>query len=288
MTGMLEMKNWLTFCVLAAAVISAGSAFALPDLTDTQAAQLATADDESSVIDGPALYPLLDNVSDWPAGDESGAVVPDYSAIQADPAKYRGQIFLIEGQVAGPVQPIKTLRPGPWGETIEQWTIKHGPEWDDVAVVYVANPAKDVMPQTRVRMPARFYKIWNTSDRDGEASTFLVFVGNESKLGKQATQGVDLGDGGSGRAPQLIIGGTLLLGGLAFTFFWRRLRRAGSKELKSAQIMRKRREARALEQGEASSDEVEPEPPILPEDPDAALEELAKRRGDNHQPGGAG
>src|SRR5690606_37774103 len=133
----------------------AQAAFALPGLTESQTQQLATADDESATIDGPALYPLLENVTQWRHGDESGATVPDFAAIEADPAAHRGQVFLIEGQVAGPVVPIPTLRPGPWGETIEQWTIKHGPDWDDVVVVYVAQPAEDVLPRTRVRMPAR-------------------------------------------------------------------------------------------------------------------------------------
>ncbi len=270
---------WLLCGVWVAAMLVAGRAHALPALTETQQQQLATTEDGNSVVDGPGLYPLLDNVSQWPDRVETGAAVPDYDAIAEHPEKYRGGLFLLEGEVAGPVQSIRPLRPGPWGDTIEQWTIKHGPDWEDVAVVYLANPAPDVRPRTRVRMPARFYKVWAEPDQDGNPSEFLVFVAQSSKLGKEATMGVDIGNSGSGfGGPAMVIGGTLILGALAFSFFWRRLRAAGSRELRSAELTRRRREAREAELKE--SGEIEAIEPNLPEDPDSALDELARRHGE--------
>jgi len=175
----------LILVVLGAAVSS------LTPLTDAQRAQLDTAEDFTQRFDTAALYPLLHNAAQWTPGDEAGAAVPDYGQIQADPKRHRGEAFLIEGLFAG-VPEGETLRirslsrPGPWDGKLEQWVVVVDPdsEADEVAVVYLTDPPPHPREGTRVRMPARFYKVLDDFDRSPtpRPTQYLTFVGRGAEV----------------------------------------------------------------------------------------------------------
>lgn len=150
-----------------------------PPLTDTQRAQLDSATDFGPANDEAALYPLLENALLWIPGDESGAAVPDYAALLADPTAYRGDLFLIEGDFAGRPRAIPLARPGDWGSELTEWVLRVREDPDEVAVIYFVDPDGALQPLPRgtpVRVAARFYKAWSDRDLSNRPTDFLLFV----------------------------------------------------------------------------------------------------------------
>jgi len=156
---------------------------AVPDLTEPQLQQLAMARDGAVTWDEPALYPLLTNVLSWTDDDRTGALTADYDALHRNPAEYRGRLLLIEGQLGGPPQQVKQrlARPGPWENNLQQWSILISRNPDEVAIVLLADPMPlDQLPKRggpRVEIMARFFKLWQFVDRQGQPTNYLVFVG---------------------------------------------------------------------------------------------------------------
>ncbi len=198
----------------AAAVITLFVALTVTPLDDAQRAQLSTAGDFDEQFDQGALYPLLHNAATWQPGDEAGAQVPDYASIMQRPADARGGLFLIEGQFAG-VPDGQTVaygplaRPGPWdgklqwwGVVVEQWSPGvDQPAGDDdnpqAVIAYLVNPptAADDPPRAgdRVRLVARFYKVWRDVDQNDQTRDYLTFVGHFATVpgGSGSTAPVD-------------------------------------------------------------------------------------------------
>ena len=198
----------------AAAAITLFVALTVTPLDDAQRAQLSTAGDFDEQFDQGALYPLLHNAATWQPGDEAGAQVPDYASIMQRPADARGGLFLIEGQFAG-VPDGQTVaygplaRPGPWdgklqwwGVVVEQWSPGvDQPAGDDdnpqAVIAYLVNPptAADDPPRAgdRVRLVARFYKVWRDVDQNDQTRDYLTFVGHFATLpgGSGSTAPVD-------------------------------------------------------------------------------------------------
>jgi len=166
----------------------AGPAHPQDLLTDAQRAQLETAHDRMELDEG-ALYALLAAAVDWPPFDDTDARVPNYAKIDADPAAARGRKYLIEGAfVVATEQPL--ARSGPWGQAITYWAIKYGDvdatDGDKVVIVLMVDPnGKPGTPAQKqpVRVPAVFYKVWQTKERNSDTTAqFLVFVARAGNL----------------------------------------------------------------------------------------------------------
>jgi hypothetical protein len=239
---------------------------ALPPLSAEQQQQLETTQDLRGALDEAGLYPLLWNASEWPAGDESGATVPDYERLLTAPAEARGQLFLIEGDViaAGGLAD-RLSRPGPWDPTLQRWVIQPDQRRGDLVLVLLTDPPPVRVGQ-RVRLPARFYKVWN-DEAHQPPRAYAVLVGRGATLfrppaGGSATPG----------APALIVAAIALAGG-GLWFWARRLARTRA----SLGEPRPWRTRAALAEARASSENEPQDGPPLPESPAAALEELERR-----------
>lgn len=159
---------------------------AVAPLSDAQRTLLDDAVDHG-YLDEPALYPLLENALRGPAGDEAGAVVPDYNAIHEHPAAQRGNMFLVEGTLLR-TRRLELTRRGDWGDALTEWSIKV-PGRDEAVVVLLADPQNMwniKAGRQSVRVAARFYKIWSDTDQSGRATDYLVFVAFWPKV-SQAT-----------------------------------------------------------------------------------------------------
>ena len=109
----------------------------VPDLTHIQREKVEATSSVKESFEEPGFYALLENTAWWKAGDEAGAMIPDYKAIHEDQIAHRGKLYLIEGifpgtpekKLPGMDKPEQTLRvpptvkDGPWNETLEQWPI---------------------------------------------------------------------------------------------------------------------------------------------------------------------
>ena len=152
---------------------------AVPPLTEAQRGTLLTAIDDGPRLDGAALYPLLENALGWDSQDESGARVPDYDALLAQPAEARGDLCLIEGRFAGRARRYGLARSGAWGEALTEWVLLVRDDPEEVAVVYFVDPDGTLeAPDTgaQVRVVGRFYKVWADRDQDSNPTRYLTFV----------------------------------------------------------------------------------------------------------------
>ncbi len=172
-------------------------------LTPAQQIQVQTAEDDVGNWDEAALYPLLLNALMWKEVGEPGAMIPDWPAILASPGSYRGQLFMVEGQLGGPPVEVTDLaRVGAWTGRVQRWGVLYQVAPDAVAVVYVLDgtdreksPEAGALPGAlpgelpgalpgagagvgdRVRILGRFFKIWRHPDQDGQVTAYPVFVG---------------------------------------------------------------------------------------------------------------
>jgi hypothetical protein len=240
---------------------------AIPPLTDAQLEQLKSAGDGSTRLDEGALYPLLQNALEWKPGDETGAMVPDYLAIQNDPDAHRGQLFLIEGWFFRTLPVRRLARDGPWMKNLQQWSLMHNAN-TPVEVLIIDGPNERDRPNRnqRVRLAGRFFKIWVSNDQDGRPSLYPVFVG-------RWTPAPVAGGGNtfSNAIPNpVIIAVVVLAGAFAATSIWR-------YRVNKAFAERRAREIAEEEKRQREFDE-QPEGPPLPEDPTEAMKELERRQ----------
>ena len=281
----------LVICLVAAgwsqALVSPPRAIAADEafpFDDDERRQLETAADGSRRFDEGALYPLLRNTLEWDRDRHAiGARIPDYDALREHPDAHRGQLMLIEGSYQGS-GPFHLTRSGPWGKTLTWWVIKHGPTPDDVAVVYLIDPAGE-LPEPRrgaeVRVVARFYKIWrDIDDPTGEPTDFLTFVGRYPQItGTTGVTGVALLP--PGLAPMLLV---LVLAVAALIYV---LRRSWNLSLQPRPLPSRHAHAAHTTTDAVPPDKADepgddlPEPP-LPDDPADALTDLARRREKTH------
>lgn len=184
---------------------------AAPPLTAPQQQQLSTAHDAKADTDEAALYPLLENALTWPDHVEAGATIPDYDAITKDPAAYRGQLFFIQGKLRR-AKPIGKLKlPGPWEGKLSEWAIEYGSEAEQMLIVNLVNPPQAPRDGSEIKLAARFYRLWPTTNKFGNPKTFLVFVGKDAQI-----LGVKPSIGGSAAIKSLVL--VLVL--IVFGLFW--------------------------------------------------------------------
>ncbi|MDX1683262.1 MAG: hypothetical protein R3336_09080, partial [Phycisphaeraceae bacterium] len=168
--------------------------------------------------------------------------------------------FLIEG-VFGRADPIEHLaQTGPLTEKLARWAIQVEGQ-DNTVLVYLTDPPNRPLVRSKVRVPARFYKVWETRDTEGESQRFLVFVGHGAQV-----------EGRSGQTSPLT---PLFLIIIALVVAYYVLR----KKLAVPETVEARRRhdpdrARVLEEADA---EVDEDAPDLPEDPAEALGQLKQQ-----------
>lgn len=249
----------------------------IPPLSAEQTIQLATADD-TRPPDEPAWTGLLTNIASWnPATAGVGSWVneagdlpakPNYPALLEAPAAYRGDLFVVEGKYAGRQREMRTLRGGPWGESLKEWGVVVTPDTGEpggefVAMVYLVDPQGKITPPREgqtVRMLTRFYKTWTDVDAGGVERAYPVFVGRSASVVENAAA--------AGRGNLLIVGGVGALAAVLVLLMLARKRRAGRASKREAVLERLRREVDDTE----DQDSIEG----LPDDPAAALAQLER------------
>lgn len=254
---------------------------AAPPLTAPQQQQLATAHDQQADTDEGALYPLLENALTWPDHVEAGATIPDYAAIEQDPAAHRGQLFFIQGKLRR-TKPIgKLALPGPWEGRLSEWAIQYGSEAEQMLIVNLVDPPEPPRDGSEVKLAARFYKLWPTTNKFGSPKVFLVFVGKDAQV-----LGVKPSVGGSAAVKSLVL--VLVL--VVFGLFWiiRRTPKMSlnpkptQRQMLRRQAMEQRESQRELAMNVSAGKQVDDEPfdsadAPLPADPAQALAQLQDR-----------
>ncbi len=251
----------------------------LPPLTEGQRAQLDTADDDLGQWDTAALYPLLTNAAGWtqvnPAALLPGAIIADCSAIAARPSQHRGHVFIIEGLFAeARQQPL--LRPGPWGETLTRWVLQVGDGPDDIVVIFLTHAPEPPKLGARVRLPARFYKLWPSRRLNDDPISYLLFVGHSAALldaAVAAPASPSVGGNGAARFGVVIVV-LVVAGGLLFML--RRMTRLSLSPRPLPSQLRRRADHDTRPDVDPQPS-TEPTEPPLPENPADALAELDRR-----------
>lgn len=228
-----------------------------PPLTAPQQQQLSTAHDQHADTDEAAIYPLLENALTWPDHVEAGATIPDYKAIQEDPATYRGQLFFIQGKLRRVKSIGRLALPGPWEGSLSEWAIQYGEDADQMLIVNLVNPPASPRDGTQVKLAARFYKRWPTTNKFGQPKTFLVFVGKDAEV-----LGIKPAIGGSAAIKSLVL--VLVL--VVFGLFWI-IRRTPKMSFNPNPTQRQLLRRQAREQRELESN-----PPAAPQQADDAFE----------------
>lgn len=262
--------------LLASILLTLGAAVA--PLAELERAQLETATDRTGRLDEGALYPLLRDVLTWAADVRAGALLPDYDALLAEPATYRGQAFFIEGDFAGRPRRFGLARSGPWGDALTEWVLKVGPHEDDVAVVYFVDPdatlAKPRLGQ-RVQVVGRFYKVWADRDMNNQPAEYLTFIARWPSF----PGGPDATAPSTGRGQVLFL--LVLLAGVVW-FMVRRLRKMSLKPRPLGGRLHRAGDEDAHTREHHIADADEPaqadDQPALPKDPADALDALARKR----------
>lgn len=263
-------------CFVFAGLMFGGDAAAepaahIPPLTEAQRVQLETADD-TRPPDEPAWYGLLSNVASWeapPPGAKvaGGGTPPDYAALMQSPGALRGDVFVVEGRFAGRQRRQVVLREGPWGRALTEWGVVVDPAAgggeERVVVVYLVDPdGRQATPRRnqRVRVAARFYKLWPDADGTGRAVTYPVFVGRSAAL-------IEPEGWAAGRMfRDLIVAAIIvLMAGLFGIRWWARRQRVARRRPRLSD--RRRPVDRP---GDSENDDAPP----LPDDPAEALAEL--------------
>ena len=250
---------------------------AVPPLSDAERRQLDSASDGSPRLDEGALYPLVRNALEWKQGESVRAHVnPDYARFHDEPAAHRGELYLLEGKFAGRAVRFGLQRSGPWGDALTEWVLIVNEDPERVAVVFLVDPegelkANPPRPGQSVRVPARFYKVWQAPDLKGRKTSFLTFVGRWPE--KQG--------GGDAFTPSMgipeMVGLTLLLAAALAFILWR----SRGISLRARPLPRQSARAEARQRGEdaEATDTFETDDEPLPTDPADALGELSRRRG---------
>ncbi|MEM1354631.1 MAG: hypothetical protein AAGC44_10855 [Planctomycetota bacterium] len=287
------MSSALRVCLTALmTVLVLGHAAAAPPLTETQRQNLRDyATDHDEHIDGSvALYVLLKNANadDWLPDDFAGeggaatAPAPDYGVLRDRPAEARGNVFLIEGtfeqQVRFPVgeRPLQRAGNPDWGDRVTRWAIRTDQDDEESTVIVMFNdPEAGIKPPqvgTKVRVAARFYKVWATTDDSGEPFAFPVFVGGAREVVATSPR---LSVGGGKPVQGIVI--ALIIACIAGYFVSRHLmnRKAvtGAGGRTQAYLEQRRRDRDHDEQDAGEQDVPDP----LPEDPAEAMEVLRQR-----------
>lgn len=277
----------------------------IPALTADQRTQLAECRDFRHSFDEGPLYALLGAAVRWPRDAFGGAtplsVVEKVNpanqertrelGLLENPASHRGEAMLIEGVLSTTQEGVpnnvggQLSRPEPqWGATLDCWVIRIGrTERDPQVLVYFptdGRPLPNVRPGNRVRVAARFYKVFTAEEYDldrrrnpdpvqaGRESQFVAFVGGAAQVMPDT-----VGLGSLGMASKLVLLMVFIAIGFGGMVFVRSYMKSMSRDrnFKSPAERWAERLEREREEGvpEDEDDDME-----LPEDPAAALEKL--------------
>lgn len=247
----------------------------IPPLTPDQSRQLATAADHERGFDAGALYPLLFNAVKWPAGVETGAMIPDFEVIRDAPEAARGQLFLIEGEFITETPPDHLSRSGPWEPAMRRWVVRPDSKRNELLVIFLVNPPPAPRTRQNVRLPARFYMLWTDNDNSGKPRSYPILVGAGARI-----MGERAGPSFFSSSPLSNVG-LLAVAGIVVLIIVKLAVRSAAARRSAMEERREARELRAEEEREAARQAEQQEPP-LPDDPIAAMEEL-KRRRENEQ-----
>jgi hypothetical protein len=264
--------------LLLALLFWGGPVMAIDPINDDLMIQVRTARDLTERFDEPAIGPLLSDVHKWKTGDVSNARIPDYATLFANPGKYRGEVFLIEGLFAGVPKREQLAAPkvglaGPWDGKAELWTVVVDDAKDMVVVVLLTDPPKE-LPKggAKVKLPARLYKVWSYKDLNKTDQAALVFVGKTLDV-TAAAPTVKKSD-----TTVVALSIAVFAGFCVLIYFFRAMKKkySGDAEGDYRERLRQRMEDKeigAQEQGTRVNEEP------LPKDPVEALKELERRAG---------
>ncbi|MEO0474576.1 MAG: hypothetical protein AAF085_01215 [Planctomycetota bacterium] len=284
--GLLLLLFLVSFPVLAA-----------PELSDAERELHAdrTTDRDDVLDTQPGFYVLLKNASTWPGDDFSGdagaavAPPPDYGFLKDKPEKARGNVYLVEGWFIGAdrwptlanheSEKLHTTLDPKLGEQVTRWTIvtEKDNESATVLVLFHDPNAKMATPEagSKVRIAARFHKLWTIPSAGGRPFDYPTFVG-----GATQTVADTSGSSASGKSDSpitLVLAGVLVLAGffVGMRYLMRRLGSGtGGGTMLQDRIDEMRREREANEQDEPEEEEDVDD---LPKDPVAALDVLRDR-----------
>jgi hypothetical protein len=272
--------------------------FAAPELSESDRELLGdTTTDRDDVLDTQrGFYVLLRNATTWRgddfAGDAGAAVAPppDYAFLKDKPEQARGNVYLVEGWLAGADRwPTlenhssdkldNTIDPA-WGEQVTRWTIvtERGNRDATVIVLFADPNAKMVAPEagSKVRVAARFHKLWTIPSSNGAPFMYPLFIGGASETLETAAASSPT----SGATSMLtkVLGAVVIVAG--FFFAMRVLMRrvstgGGGGTMLQDRLDEMRRQREASEQQD--DDILEEDLDDLPDDPIAALEALRSK-----------
>ena len=284
-------------CLLLLLFLVSSPVIAAPELTDDQRARLNDGTtDRDDILDGrDGFYVLLRNASTWQGDDFSGdagaavAPPPDYQFLKDKPEQARGNVYLIEGWLVKAdrwptldnhdSEKLQRFSNPAWGGQVTRWTIvteKGNPE-ATVIVLFNDPNAKMTAPEdgSKVRIAARFHKLWTISSATGKPFTYPLFVGGAAE--QAASAGVSTSSGGANSPLTIILGAVLVVAGffVGMRYLMRRLStQTGGGTMLQDRLdeMRRQREAHEPEEPEEEEDTEG-----LPEDPVDALDVLRQK-----------
>jgi|GEM_PF-1070277 len=291
------LKRYLTMLVLVMTL----PAVAAPQLSDADRERLedGTSDRDGLLDQQDGLYVLLRNASTWVGDDfggDAGAAVappPDYAFLKDKPSQARGNVYLLEGWLAGADRwPTKdnhdrdklhtTLDPT-LGDQVSRWTIitEKGNADATIIVLFHDPTAKIKSPadESKVRVAARFYKLWTIQSAEGKPFTYPVFVAGAFETLEQP-QGTAT-TGGTSRTSGVLIAIIAVVG----IFFALRIlmRKLATGSGGGTMVQDRLNEIRREREARGGDDEVEEDTADLPDDPIAALDVLRQKHETNGQ-----
>ena len=288
------MRKCLTLLVL----LLAWPGVAAPEMSESDRQRLAdgTTDRDDVLDQQDGFYVLLRNAATWKGDDFSGdagaavAPPPDYAFLKDKPEQARGNVYLIEGWLAYADRwptlvnhsSDKLLRAGDpaWGDQTTRWTIVTEKDNAEATIIVLFNDpnAKMTAPEagSKVRLAARFHKLWMIRDTNGLPFTYATFIGGAAEVVEEASAAPSSSGGSSSMTK--VLAAVVIVGGffVAMRFLMRRTSGsggAGTKLQDRLDELRREREAHERQEGEDQDEQVDD----LPEDPVAALDVLRQK-----------
>jgi hypothetical protein len=148
----------------------------LPPLSDAQTQRLSHAVDGNDHRED-AFLALIENARAHETASatvESPATISDWSTFANDPAKFRGQLFHIEGQLE------QSARLAPPYEDVQEWFVRNNQ--GTPIIVYLCGAERITSRRPTVSMNARFYKQITFTARDGKQRSYPAFVGAQPQI----------------------------------------------------------------------------------------------------------
>ncbi|MFK7789533.1 MAG: hypothetical protein AB8C95_08610 [Phycisphaeraceae bacterium] len=275
------------------------SVFAAPELSEADRQRLAdgTTDRDDVLDQQDGFYVLLRNAAKWQgddfAGDAGAAVAPppDYGFLKDKPEQARGNVYMIEGWMAGTDRwptlvnhsSDKLYRAGDpsWGDQVTRWTLVTERENDDATVIVLFNDPNMKMaeyePGSKVRIAARFHKLWVIPSSTGKPYTYPVFIGGAAEQIEKASSATSAS--GATSSLSKVLAAIVVVAG--FFVVMRILMKkvsagGGGGTMVQDRLEEMRREREAAQQKGLDVEEDE-DIDDLPDDPIAALDVLSQK-----------